>query len=134
MKKNQSLGRLFTNRRKRKDSRDPDMLGFIDFPQGKASLGGWIKRDTQEIELSLKAWARKSRIYSYGTLKLNDVSNHQTAPLMIGEANFGSATYSVAAWLNQDKYGRNFMKLTARLIDYKPRESPLSKLCNDQAE
>lgn len=114
-------GGLYKNKRRRKgpEFHDPNLMGFLDLPQGKVSLAGFIQDDDKRvIKLMLKAWCKKSNKFSYGQITLINQETDTPAPNLMGECIFASAKYSLAGWLNSDDKNGNYIKITARFMSY----------------
>lgn len=98
-------GRALKNHRRR-HSRDPAFLGWIDFENGRASVGMWPhtgddgKLDTSHWTLSLKPFGKKVRAYSYGEVVKNDDRRANVAPDFMGDLEWGGGSYSTAIWFN----------------------------------
>lgn len=118
-------GKAVKNERAR-SIKDPQLMGWVHFENGKASLAIWYQRDENgkadltKMNLSLKPFG-KARVYTYGNMNVlkdeDRVASH--APHMLGSIEWGGKDYSVASWINyaEDDQKKPFLKLKLRLCE-----------------
>lgn len=110
-------GQMRKNVRRRDGMKDPHLLGFAVLSHGKRiSLAGWTMKDDERpgellIELTVRGWASASRSYCHGALYPAQ-RLFPDSPNMLGGLRWGGMDYSVAAWINVDNTGNQFLKLT----------------------
>lgn len=117
------FGRLQVNERRRKGTKDPRFVGWIDFPHGKASVAVWWNKELIDgvevvsLPMTLKPWGNGMKRYSGGLMKQNLDLRANRAPHFIGSVEFHAYEYSVAGWIVMDELtGSHHMNLTARLV------------------
>lgn len=109
-----------------KTSKDPQMCGFISFPNGRATVAVWMDLKSDEdtiMKMTLRPENSKKKIYSFGEMKINNIQRAKTAPQFLGDVIWSGKTYSVAGWLNApDKKGNPYIKITLQLIADETKE------------
>ena len=115
------FGRLNKNKRKRVGFPDPDMIGWVDFRNGRASIAAWMEDDPEDLgnkrlNLTLKPWGGGRKVYTYGSLHINHDQRAGRASQMIGKAFWAAQELSIAAWFVIDNGKMTHINLTARPI------------------
>jgi len=118
------FGKAYKNARKRfdKDSgtSDPAMIGWIDFPNGRANLAMFLDTFDEndpdsKIITAVNAWSAKSGSYQPGMLKVNRSAMFEHSPNLIGKQLFDGVNYTVACWINRKESNDPFFKATLKL-------------------
>lgn len=104
-------GRLLYNY-KRRNARDPFMLGYIDMPDGsRLSVGSYEQCDENGREtegaynLTLKPFGLAVKPRLAGSIEPNYDLRAKVAPNYAGDVKWKGRMYSVAGWINESPTG-----------------------------